>query len=133
MPRLAVILLLSLWGWVPAEAHKPSDSYLTLSLDREHVTGQWDIALRDLDFAIGLDADGNREITWGEVKAKHQEIAAYALARLAIVTDGASCPITVHEHLIDDHSDGAYEVMRFAANCPVVPQILTIKYSLFFE
>src|SRR5246127_3737269 len=113
MPRLAVILLLSLWDWVPAEAHKPSDSYLTLSLDREHVAGQWDIALRDLDFAIGLDADGNREITWGEVKAKHQEIAAYALARLAIAADGAPCPTNVTQHLIDNHSDGAYAVLRF--------------------
>ena len=38
-----------------------------------------DIALRDLDHAIGLDADGNGEITWGELRARHAEIAAYAL------------------------------------------------------
>jgi hypothetical protein len=31
------------------------------------VRGQWDIALRDLDFAIGLDTDADGEITWGEV------------------------------------------------------------------
>jgi len=47
-----------------ADAHKPSDSYLALSVQNETVAGQWDIALRDLDFAIGLDADGNGEITW---------------------------------------------------------------------
>ena len=91
MRRLVLILLLSVWV-APAHAHKPSDSYLTLSLQAGHLTGQWDIALRDLDFAIGLDADGNGEITWGEVKAKHKEIAAYALARLVIAADGVSCP-----------------------------------------
>jgi hypothetical protein len=48
------------------------------------VQGQWDIALRDLDFAIGLDQDSDGDITWGEVKAKHEDIAAYALARLAV-------------------------------------------------
>ena len=48
-----------------------------------------------------------------EVKAKHKEIAAYALARLVIAADGAGCPIRVLEHLIDNHTDGAYEVMRF--------------------
>src|SRR5215470_13419372 len=99
MRRFGLVLLLSLWTAL-AHAHKPSDSYLTLSVQGEHVTGQWDIALRDLDFAIGLDADGNGEITWGEVKAKHKEIAAYALSRLVIAVDGASCPFTVTDQLI---------------------------------
>ena len=89
MRRLVLILLLSVWV-APAHAHKPSDSYLALSMQGDRVTGQWDIALRDLDFAIGLDADGNGEITWGEVKAKHQEIAAYATARLVLAADRVS-------------------------------------------
>ena len=127
-----ILLLLSVWA-APAHAHKPSDSYLALSLQGDQLSGQWDIALRDLDFAIGLDADGNGEITWGEVKAKHQEIAAYALSRLVIAADGTSCPITVTEHLIDNHSDGAYEVMRFSADCPAAPRILSIKYTLLFD
>jgi hypothetical protein len=132
MRRFAVILLLSLLA-APVHAHKPSDSYLALSLHGDHLTGQWDIALRDLDYAIGLDADGNGEITWGEVKAKHKEIAAYALARLGIVADGLACPIAVTGHLIDNHSDGAYAVLRFAVDCPAVWHVLTIKYKLLFD
>jgi len=42
---------------LPAFAHKPSDSYLTLEVTGAHVEGRWDIALRDLDYTIGLDAD----------------------------------------------------------------------------
>jgi hypothetical protein len=132
MWRYVLILLLPLWV-APAYAHKPSDSYLMLSLRGDHLTGQWDIALRDFDYAIGLDADGNGEITWGEVKAKHKEIEAYALARLMIDADGARCAMSVTEHLIDNHSDGAYEVMRFAADCPAAPRVLTIIYTLFFD
>jgi HupE / UreJ protein len=127
-----LILLSSLWV-APAAAHRPSDSYLALSLRGDHLAGQWDIALRDLDYAIGLDADGNGEITWAEVKAKHQEIAAYALARLLISEDGFACPTTASEHLIDDHSDGAYAVLRFAADCPAAPQALSIRYRLLFD
>jgi hypothetical protein len=130
--RLALLTLLSLW-LAPAHAHKPSDSYLSLSVQGDHLIGQWDIALRDLDYALRLDGDGNGEITWSEVKAKHKEIAAYALARLSIAADGASCPPTVREHLIDNHSDGAYEVMRFSADCPAAPEVLTIKYTLLFD
>ncbi len=130
--RFALVLLASLWA-ASAHAHKPSDSYLALSVHGERVTGQWDIALRDLDFAIGLDADSNGEITWGEVKAKHKEIAAYAVARLAIATDSATCPVTIAGHLIDNHSDGAYAVVRFTTACPRVPDELQVTYRLFFD
>ena len=36
----------------PANAHKASDSYLTLEVKGDTIEGQWDIALRDLDFDI---------------------------------------------------------------------------------
>jgi HupE / UreJ protein len=130
--HFALALLLSLWTG-SAHAHKPSDSYLALSVQGETVAGQWDIALRDLDFAIGLDANADGEITWGEVKAKHKEIAAYAMARLAIAADDASCPTTVTAHLIDNHSDGAYSVLRFTAACPHAPKDLRVTYRLFSD
>ena len=75
----------------PAGAHKPSDSYLTLSVDGDQIDGQWDIALRDLDFALGLDANQDDAITWGEVKARHADIAAYAMARLRLGGRERSC------------------------------------------
>jgi hypothetical protein len=75
-----------------AHAHKPSDAYLALSTDGAIVAGQWDIALRDLDFAVGLDAAGDGAITWGEVKARREDIIAYAMSRLTIAADGDGCP-----------------------------------------
>jgi hypothetical protein len=132
MRRFVLILALMLWAPI-AQAHKPSDSYIALSLQDERVVGQWDIALRDLDFAIGLDADGNGEITWGEVKAKRKDIIAYAMTRLAIVADEANCPITNTEELIDNHSDGAYAILRFTATCPHKPKDLWVTYRLFFD
>ena len=71
----------------PAMAHKPSDSYLTITQSTTAITGQWDIALRDLDFAIGLDADGNGEITWGELHSARDAVAAYAVARIVVSAD----------------------------------------------
>jgi hypothetical protein len=126
----ALIVALSI---VPAQAHKPSDSYLTLKVDGDQIEGQWDIALRDLDFAIGLDANQDGAITWGEVKAKHGDIAAYALSRLRLGPQGGPCQATATEHLIDNHSDGAYEVLRFTANCATAPKVLAIDYRLFAE
>jgi len=127
---LAALLLFASFA---VEAHKPSDSYLHLKLEGARITGQWDIALRDLEQAIGLDANGDGEITWGEVRARHADIAAYALARLSVDGDARSCPLQVTGHEVDQHSDGAYEVLRFAAECETAPAAIEIGYRLFFD
>jgi HupE/UreJ protein len=116
-----------------ALAHKPSDSYLAVRVEGASVTGQWDIALRDLDFAVGLDDNGDGDITWGEVKAHHAGIAAYALARLKLRSRGADCPVHATEFLVDDHSDGAYSVMRFEGACPDEVETIEISYSLLAD
>jgi hypothetical protein len=127
------ILVLGLGSAMPADAHKPSDSYLTLDVEGQRIDGQWDIALRDLDFAIGLDANQDSTITYGEVKAMQVEIAAYALSRLRLGPAEAPCPAAAVAHLIDNHSDGAYAVLRFTATCAEAPNVLSVSYRLFFD
>jgi hypothetical protein len=146
--RVVLLLLASLLTVAaagPARAHKPSDSYLSLSIadTAAPLAGRWDIALRDLDFAIGLDADGNGEITWGEVRVRHDAIAAYALARLAVEADGRACTLKAGAQQVDQHSDGAYTVLNFAVDCPRPAdangagsggvQALTLAYRLFAD
>jgi len=133
MKRLIAALGLSLAALLPAQAHKPSDSYLSIAVGEHRIDGQWDIALRDLDFAIGLDADGNGEITWGEVRAQHASIAAYALARLAVRSDGLACRIEAGAQQIDEHTDGAYSVLPLGIHCARAPAQLAIDYALFAD
>jgi len=117
-----------------AQAHKPSDSYLALFADGKSLRGQWDIALRDLEHAVGLDANGDGVITWGELRTKHAEIDAYALARLSLSVDGGACRLQPREHLVDEHSDGGYAVLRFDAECPGEGyQTVAVEYSLLFD
>ena len=131
MSRALALLLLC--ASLAAQAHKPSDSYLHLKIDGAEVTGQWDIALRDLEQAIGLDTNGDGEITWGELRAHHTDIAAYALARLSVAGDAKSCPLAVSGHQVDQHSDGAYAVLRFSGICEHAPAVIEIGYNLFFD
>lgn len=116
-----------------AFAHKPSDSYLNISAEGEQLSAQWDIALKDLEFLIGLDNNQNGEITWGELKAQRQAIAAHALSRLSIVADGQDCAPQLDELLVNQHSDGGYAVLALSMDCPANAQVLDIRYNLLFD
>lgn len=116
-----------------AHAHKASDSYLALKVDGAKITGQWDIALRDLDLVLELDRNADSVIDWGEVRSRHSEIAAYALQNLDLKSGDSPCPMTVGDQLIDTHSDGAYAVLKLAATCPNNVEALTVNYRLLFD
>ncbi len=135
MLRMVLVAVLAVLSFDPsaARAHKPSDSYLTLEVVEGAVTGQWDIALRDLDFAIGLDGDGDGAITWGELKARHRDIAAHALARLRLGPRVQPCVLNVTDHLVERHSDGGYAVLNFRAACAGPLERLEVAYGLFFD
>lgn len=116
-----------------AIAHKPSDSYLALTTEDRFVRGQWDIALRDLDYAIGLDMNDNGDITWGELRERQAAVYAYALSRLSIAENGHNCQLKAEDMLVNDHSDGHYAVLKFQALCAEAPEKLSIAYRLFFD
>lgn len=124
-----MIFLFSHLGW----AHKPSDSYLNIKANENMLEGRWDIALRDLDFAIGLDLDNDGNITWGEVKSRKNVINSYAFSHLRINSSNTNCDIAPKEFLIDHHSDGSYVVLGFNIECPEKSKSLTLNYSLFFD
>ena len=120
----------------PALAHKPSDSYLTLDVDGDTVHVRWDVALRDLDYALDLDKDEDGRITWGEVEEQRSAIEAYAFARLGLRGDGdAQCTLVPSRRALAvvSHSDGTYAVLHRDARCPQRVHGLGIDYTLFFE
>ncbi len=117
----------------PASAHKASDSFLALQTKGAKISGQWDIALRDLDVVLELDRDGDNVISWGEVRTRQIDIDAYARAGLELKSGQSVCPWEVTDHLIDNHTDGAYVVLKLAAVCPSAVTALTVNYKLLFE
>jgi len=117
----------------PASAHKPSDSYVTLTVKGARIDVRWDIALRDLDYAIGLDRDGNGEVTWGELRARQPEIASLALDHLTLRSGDTVCPTHLTGFQTASHSDGAYVVLAIESICDREPQVLDVDYELFFD
>jgi hypothetical protein len=136
--RVTLAALLAGLCAAPAWAHSASDAYLTLTADRGAATartlvhGQWDVALRDLDFALTLDADGDGAIRWSEVRAREAAIARYVYRALAVRGDGAACRIVPGSQKIAEHADGAYAALFFDIACDGRVSALTLDYALFF-
>ena len=123
-----------------ADAHSASDAYLTLTAEASPATaekaihGQWDIALRDLDFVLKLDDDGDGRLTWGEVHRHQAAIAQYAYQHIALDGGGGNaCRIKPVRQLIDAHADGSYAALFFDAFCARPTQKITLHYTLFFS
>jgi hypothetical protein len=130
---LTLAALASLWLAAPAMAHQSSDSYLTLAADGATVTGHWDIALRDLDAVLALDADGDGLLTWGEIRRREPEIAGYALSRLRLTSGAEPCALHSNRLLLDRHTDGAYAVLELEAACASAVKSLQVEYHLFAD
>lgn len=129
--RILLVRLALLCG--TAFAHKPSDSDLQLGVDGERLEGQWDISLRDLDLAIGLDANSDNAIDWGEVRRRENAIERYALGHLGLSSSGHACSVSVRDQLIDHHTDGAYAVLMLEGHCRAAIASLDVDYSLLFD
>ena len=135
---LALTLLFAIAVPQPACAHSASDAFLSLtagsSVSNSEIHGQWDISLRDLDFVLRLDDDGDGRVTWGEVRNHQAAIEDYAYRYLQV--DGGtdnSCSIRPRRQMIDDHADGAYVALFFDIICARNARNLTLHYSLFFN
>jgi hypothetical protein len=119
----------------PAHAHKPSDAYMRLSVegDSPRATGRLDLAIRDLDYALGVDENHDGDVTWGELRAKQDLIKGYVNDRVKISADGNTC--ILHQNALSTvhHSDGAYAVLDLVAECAGPIHALDLHYALFFD
>jgi hypothetical protein len=129
---LLLALLLPLAAW----AHKPSDSYLTMrgAEGSNDIAVRWDIALRDLDYVLELDRDGNGELTWGEVRTRADDITRYATSHLELTANAKACAWqNARPMQLDKHSDGTYAVLSLQAHCESLAAGLKTHYSLLFD
>ena len=126
------MILLVLWVCAAAQAHQASEAYLTFRADGDRLEQRLDIALRDLDRDLALDANGDGELTWGEVRLRWADIEALADAGVRFVADGKACTrLDRSGPLLDEHSDGTHAVLLSRWQCPAPVRELLIDYRLF--
>lgn len=118
----------------PAQAHKPSDAYVQLTVQGQQVQARVDVALRDLDRELVLDSNEDGELSWGEVRPRWAEIDAYVQASFGLSVAGQACkPGALGPAQLDHHSDGAYVVLTRPWVCPHDARDLQVSYRLFVD
>jgi HupE / UreJ protein len=131
MKRLLFALLLCCC--TSAWAHKPSDAYVFVVADGAQLSARWDVALRDLDAALDLDTDGNRELTWGEVTQQLPAITALLAESMRIEHGNQPCDLQWSGFVTQRRSDGNYLVATASTACGARGQPFAITYRLFAE
>ncbi|WP_339766579.1 HupE/UreJ family protein [uncultured Paraglaciecola sp.] len=119
---------------LPITAHQLSTGYIIADLGQSgRITGEWQLGLTDLELVLGLDADLNGELTWGEVTNRRADIASYLAEHMHISRGQAACT-TQFQGLerLEDHADAVYAVTDFSAQCPLTGT-LSIDYSAIFD
>jgi hypothetical protein len=121
-----------------AHAHAPSNATLDLAAQGTVVEQRWDIALRDLDRVLPLDANDDGAISWGEVREAWPQVAAAGDAGLRLSVGAGHLPCTpeaLGAPRIDLHADGTYAVLVRRWQCPgdAGAQGLEVEYRLFAD
>lgn len=132
MMRFALSVGLLLAGVNSAQAHQSSDAYLSWQVDGSRIHQRIDIALRDLDRDLQLDADDDGILVWREVRTRWPDIERLATQGVRVTSDGHPCVAQAPSApQLDEHSDGHYAVMQLELQCGSAVRVLEIDYRLF--
>jgi len=124
-----------------SNAHSASDAFLTLTVKKRSerngektiVRAQWDVALRDLDFVLRIDDNGDGDISWHELRAHRNAIAQYAYRFIHFAGGRSACLLEPGRQMVDYHADGAYAALFFTIVCDPASTHLSLDYELFFD
>ncbi|HTU68599.1 MAG TPA: HupE/UreJ family protein [Steroidobacteraceae bacterium] len=125
----AIVAALLCAAFAPlAHAHKASDAYLFLASGDAATTLRIDVALRDLDVALDVDADGDGKLTWKEVRTAWPAIETYLRQRVTL----EGCPLEPESRALERRVDGTYAALTLRSRC--TPALApAIRYDVMAE
>jgi hydrogenase/urease accessory protein HupE len=134
MRRAAASLVTTVWLVMvlmsDAHAHVASNGFLVADVSGTEISGSLELAVRDVELAVGADADRDGRVTWGELRAAAPQLAAYLRAHLSLRAQGNECPLAFQDMQVNDRVDGSYAWLPFRAHCPVAVRELEVGYSI---
>jgi hypothetical protein len=122
---LLVLVLVS-----AAHAHIASNGFLVANVTGNEVAGSMELAVRDVELAVGIDTDRDGRVTWGELRDGAPQLARYLAAHLTFTAQNDDCKLSFQTLEVNDRVDGSYAWLPFMARCPAAIQRLTVHYTV---
>ncbi len=126
-----LLLALSLLFTGAATAHSSSTAYLLVEpADRDRTAMlEYRLALRDADALLDLDANGDGQLTWGEVEDRSAALTALASEALVLSVNGQRCALTFGAPRLVTDADVSSVALRAPLDCGETAALL--NYRLF--
>jgi hypothetical protein len=128
----AIIISGTLFSASCVEAHSQSYGFLRATMHDDDVSGQIELAVRDLDLAYALDADGDGKVTWGELRKREPELASLVLRKISIGPANAPCDLVPGVIAIDSRGGENYAIFPFTGACKALGSQVRVGYDLMF-
>jgi HupE / UreJ protein len=126
---LAALLL-----WAGAvQAHVASNGFVTAKVQGQEISGSLELAVRDVELAIGVDANHDGKVTWGELHASEAPLRQYVGQHLAFLAQDGACTVRFGDLQVNDRVDGSYAWLPLSVHCPSAVKRLSIRYSLMTD
>ena len=113
-----------------AHAHISSNGFLVAKVNGPDVTGSLELAVRDVELAVGIDADADGKVTWRELRDGEPQLARYLAEHVTFMAQTQGCQLFFDALEVNDRVDGSYAWLPFRARCPVAVRQLTIQYTV---
>lgn len=132
IPATLALVFMTMVTAAPAMAHKASDSFLYLDLDRSEI--RIDVALRDMELLVRMDRNRDNSITWQELQARRAAITRVVEQGITLSSaSGAACSLAGQQWGVSRHSDGRYVAGLYRVNCPAGEAPARLEYNLLFD
>jgi hypothetical protein len=128
MKRLWLLTLLVWTGAV--QAHIASNGFVVAEVKGQEISGSVELAVRDVELAVGVDTNHDGKVTWGEVRANAPQLLQYIGQHLLLSAQDSACVLNLGALQINERVDGSYVWLPFTAHCPAAVQRLSIHYSM---
>ena len=94
------------------------------------IAGSVEISIRDVELAVGIDADHDGKVTWGELRTAEPQVTHYIEEHLEFVAQHSPCDLTFEPLQVNDRVDGSYAWLPFKAHCAEAVRDLNIHYTV---
>jgi hypothetical protein len=133
---IVMIAIINFWCVIACgkvSGHTPRETYLALSFSRTNLTGQWDVALRDLQQGLGLDPIDVKAVSPEELSRRQEALALDTVTRLEVTADGVAVPLRVTDYLSVTLNSEEYARLEFAGGgLEAEPAVVEINARVLF-